>query len=167
MKHSFKYTIIPFLALLFILSCTKPPDYPDEPVIKFNRLSKNTVKAGLSSADSLLITFDFTDGDGNIGNENNEVNVQFKDLRDNSEFLTFSVPFIPVQGANNGISGEISIILELGSPICCITPEGIGNCFAPFLISRDTVVYEIYIEDRDGNQSNTIQTDPIFLLCQE
>jgi len=167
MKYSFKYTIIPFLALLFILSCTKPPDYPDEPVIKFNRLSKNTVKAGLGSPDSLMITFDFTDGDGDIGNEDNGVNVQFKDLRDNSEFLTFSVPFIPVQGANNGISGEISIILDLNIPICCITPEGTGNCFPPFLIARDTVVYEIYIEDRAGNQSNKIQTDPIFLLCQE
>jgi len=163
MKHS----IVPFfLTLLFILSCTKPPHYPNEPVIKFNRLSKNTAKAGFGSQDSLLITFDFTDGDGDIGNEDNQINVQFKDLRDDSEFLTYSIPFIPVRGANNGISGEVSIILELGNPICCFTPEGIGDCFPPFLVEKDTMVYEIYILDRAGNRSNKILTDSIFLLCQ-
>lgn len=165
MKQIFKITMPLFLSLLFILSCTKPPDYPAEPVIEFNRISKNLVVA--DSPDSILVTIDYTDGDGNLGFENNENNVFFKDLRDNSEFIKFRVPFIPVQGANNGISGEISVILDFDSPICCITPQGDGNCDAPFLISRDTVIYEITIADRDGNLSNAVRTDPIILLCQD
>jgi hypothetical protein len=51
------------LLLTFIASCVSEPEYPDEPAITYRSISKSTVQEG----DSLLLTFSFTDGDGNLG----------------------------------------------------------------------------------------------------
>ena len=63
-----KTQYIALLLLLLALACTKPPDYPIEPVITYERMSNNTMQQGaLGSEDSIAITFSFTDGDGDIG----------------------------------------------------------------------------------------------------
>ncbi|MEM9919763.1 MAG: hypothetical protein AAF990_16835 [Bacteroidota bacterium] len=163
--EALKYTIFLALALLLVVldSCTKPPDYPDEPVIKFERLSKNLIRQ--RSKDSLQMTFSFTDGDGDLGDAENGANVFLTDTRDGSSFITYSVPFVPVQGANNGISGEISVVLSAEFQICCIPPNGLNPCERYAQYPSDTLIYEIQLEDRSGKRSNIIRTEPIFLQC--
>jgi hypothetical protein len=76
-----------FLAgfLLFLCDCATPPDYPNEPVITFKSISRNYMKQNSNSlADSLLLTFSFTDGDGDLGS-NDSVGVFIKDGRDGFE----------------------------------------------------------------------------------
>ncbi|MEO1514164.1 MAG: hypothetical protein AAFV95_04100 [Bacteroidota bacterium] len=160
-----QYTIFLSLLLAFCLmeSCTKPPDYPDEPVITFERLSKNVIRQ--RAKDSLLMVFSFTDGDGDLGDAENSANVFLTDTRDGSSFITYSVPFVPVQGANNGISGEISVVLSAEFQICCIPPAGLRPCESYPQFPSDTLIYEIQLQDRAGNLSNVIQSAPIFLQC--
>jgi len=112
--------------------------------------------------DSAFVVFEFTDGDGNLGDEN-KVNIFLKDRRDTSDnFTTFKIPFIPEEGAGNGISGEITLLLYTS---CCIYENGQAPCTPNTSQPTDSLIYDLYIEDRDGNQSNQITLPPIVLLC--
>lgn len=159
--NRFKFTI--FTLITFTLACTKPPEYPIEPVITFKSLSKTSLPQSNLNTDSLTIIFSYTDGDGDLGNEDNEASVFLKDLRTGFESPTFSIPFVPEQGAGNGISGEIAIQVFTS---CCIHPTTNQICmpFADF--PQDTLIYDIYIVDRAGNSSNVVRTDPIILRCE-
>ena len=52
------------LALISLLGCYDSPDLPQEPSISFNRIDFVVVDG---AADSLILTFNFEDGDGDIG----------------------------------------------------------------------------------------------------
>ena len=157
-----KYTL--FLSIAMIIACTKPPDYSDTPEIAFISLSKDAMIAADNLSDNLTLTISFTDGDGDIGIDGGTPSVYFKDLRDDSEFITFVAPVIPEQGVGNGISGEMYIKV---STTCCIHPiDNQGGCESDFSdYPEDVLVYEVYIKDRAGNKSNIIETAPITLLC--
>ena len=152
-----------FLAISTLLACTKPPNYPVQPVIEFKSLSRNSLPQGNLNTDSLTITFTYTDGDGDLGDMNNQASVYSTALRTGFEASTFSIPFVPVQGAGNGISGEISI---QAFTACCIHPERNQICMPFDDYPIDTLQFEIYIVDRAGNKSNTIVADPNFLICE-
>ncbi len=158
-----------FLCLfLLALSCTRPPDYPIEPVIEFVSLSKNTFSQRLGGADEITLTLRFTDGDGDIGsadrNRNNE-DIIITDTRDGGPEAPNHLVEVPPAGANNGISGEIYIKL-LGT--CCIYPitgPDIPCEPATTSFNRDTLIYEIFIKDRAGNESNILTIEPIYITC--
>lgn len=164
-------TIIPalylFCAILILLQfCVQPPDYPDEPVIEFQSLSKTTLRQSSLGVDSVVVTFSYTDGNGDLGFTDTSASIFIVDGRDTFEKPSYRIPSVGTQGAGNGISGEISIVVPT---TCCIYPRssGIPPCdhssFAPQEL--DTVFYFISIRDRSGHLSNTIQTDPIYLRC--
>lgn len=164
MKSIFFFTL---LLLGVLTSCTQPPDYPIEPVLEFTSLSRNTMIQGSGPQDSLIVNFSYTDGDGDLGNNSDSLDVFFTDTRlANGVPLTYKLPFVPLQGTGNGISGEISIQIPTS---CCTVPDNpqINLCDNPIpdMFPRDTLVYEIYIKDRAGNESNRILTDDIILSC--
>ncbi len=154
-------------ALIFLQFCVQPPDYPDEPVIEFKSLSKTTLKQSSLGIDSVVITFSYTDGDGDLGFTDTSASIFIVDGRDNFSKPSYRIPSVGTQGAGNGISGEISIVVPT---TCCIYPQssGVPPCdtsnFAP--LKFDTVFYKISIRDRKGHLSNTIQTEPILLQCK-
>lgn len=156
-----KYTII--ASLLIFFGCTSPPDYPDEPVLEYIGVSKPSMVQGNLPTDSIRIMFSFTDGDGDIGDEENVADIFLVDKRTEFQSNTFSVPLVPVQGVGNGISGEISVLVFTS---CCIFPDG-GPlpCETWDQYPVDELIYEIYMMDRAGNKSNVIVTEPIQLLC--
>ncbi|MCC7507397.1 MAG: hypothetical protein IT259_18975 [Saprospiraceae bacterium] len=167
--------IAPFLLLLFAFAgvlqfCVKPPDYPDEPVITFKSLTKNTqFQSAIDDTDTLLVTLEFTDGDGDLGSAEKGNDISVIDTRDNSGD-TLSLPLVEQQGAGNGISGTISFVLP---PTCCIPPPLNGIPLPPcdpsvapnFL--RDTVIYKVNIRDRAGHVSNEVALPPIILICKQ
>ena len=145
-------------------SCLDAPDYPDEPQITFLNLSKTVLKQGSLFEDSTFVRFEFTDGDGDLGDEE-QVNIFLKDQRDTSDnFTTFKIPFIPEEGAGNGISGEITLLLYTS---CCIYENGQAPCTINNAETTDSLVYDLFIEDRAGNPSNQITLPPIILLCDQ
>jgi hypothetical protein len=159
----------PFFIIAIIFSCTKPPDYPIEPIIKFERLSRNMMDQGFVNNDSVVVTVSFTDGDGDLGNNDSTLDIFVKDTRPeigDADPSPFKMPFVPIQGVGNGISGEISI---LTFTTCCLYdsfPPCDESEAATTEMPFDTLIYEIYIVDRAGNESNRVLSDPILLKCK-
>ena len=141
-------------------ACTSPSDFDDIPEIEFNGFSKSTLIQGSQNQDTVILQIKFKDGDGDIGS-NEVLNIEVKDLRlDNSVPFTFLIPEIPEQGAENGISGTMDIRIF---SVCCF--QGSISC-QPFPdMPEDELRFSVQIRDNAGNWSNTIETDPITLLC--
>lgn len=153
------------LTLLAFWQCSDPPNYPKEPVIKFVKMTKDTMLQSSFPTDSMTVTFSFTDGDGNIGSPPNEnfIDVFLWDKRDGFLANQYRIPPIPSEGVADALSGEISIIVFTS---CCIT-NAFPPCYSTPTIPTDTLVYQIQIMDRDSNRSNIIETLPIILKCDE
>lgn len=160
------------LPVFLLTACVKAPEFPNEPVIKFESLSKvriNQANANLPK-DSIRIHLTFTDGDGDLGqNGSDSVQIILTDSRSNGRILApllipLSLPDIPAEGTGNGISGDIFITFENeAQSIPCIANR---RLFAqvpelPF----DTVSYTIQIRDRADNLSNIVRTDLIEIVC--
>lgn len=159
------------LAGLTTQFCVKPPDYPLEPVIEFKSVSTNVMRQKAipaSDPDSVTVTFSYTDGDGDLGYPDDDptTSVFFRDERD--QFASErKLPFVDPQGAGNGISGEISVVLPT---TCCIhvdPVEGTKTACELVPINTDTLRYVITIRDRAGHMSNEIRTSPIVLICKQ
>ncbi|WP_236980322.1 hypothetical protein [Membranihabitans maritimus] len=163
MKKQFKikYFFL-FVGFIVLTSCIKRPDFPDEPVIEFISMNRNQMIQDNFNTDSLRITFSFTDGDGDLGN-NDSLNIFIRDNRDQFIASQYRLPMLPSEGASRGIEGEITITIYT---TCCIFPDGTPPCTPSQLYPRDTLTYDIFIKDRAGHESNTITTNPIVLLCQ-
>ena len=148
--------------MVTLAACIQPPDYPDIPELELIGLTKDTVMQSSLNEDSVIVVLSFTDGDGNIGSDDS-LNVFVTDLRDGFLAHKFRMPTIPEEGANNGISGELSITIY---STCCVYPNGEPPCNPSTQFPTNTIQYGIYIRDNAGNNSNTVETPPITVLCQ-
>ena len=158
---NFKFFIGLSCVILFgISSCTSPSDFSEIPQIEFNSFSKGTLLQGSQNQDTVFLRLNFSDGDGDLGDQQS-LNIEVKDLRlDNSVPFTFLIPEIPEQGAENGISGTMDIRLF---SVCCF--QGSVSC-QPFPdMPEDELRFSVQITDNAGNKSNIIETEPIRLLC--
>jgi len=149
------------LSCFVAFSCIKAPEYPIEPEIELLGLSTDTMVQSQFNTDSVVIFFTFTDGDGDLGSEDS-LNIFVKDLRDNFVSDRFRIPYVPVAGANNGISGEVNFTLYT---TCCTYPNGAPPCEPSSEFPTNMLTYEITIQDRAGHISNAIVTPPITLMC--
>lgn len=156
------YRILYFLPVLFFAACVNPPDYPDEPVITYEGINKAQIYQFTNGPlDSIRIQFSFTDGDGNLSN-GDSIDIFLTDSRLGIQ-TPFSFPAIPSEGTGNGISGDVFIDIINTTGICCIFRNRL--CIADDNFPVDTFSYSIQIQDRAGNLSNIIQTEPIEILC--
>ncbi len=141
------------LALFVMQRCVKAPTFPIEPVLTMDSVSKTHLK---QFADSLVIHFSFTDGDGDLGDPD-KVNTFVTDVRPTAGYqLTDSIwriPLIPRKGSLKQISGRITLTLPVGYTLCLP------------MKAMDTMYYKIKIVDRAGHESNSIQTPPLILDC--
>jgi hypothetical protein len=153
------FVIFPAVALLLLISCSKEDTYPITPEITFTSLDKFKNNA---QNDSIVLTFGFTDGDGDIGSPkldtlSRDVFVKFYEMKD-GVFVAFDdpfgafnyrVPFLVPRGNNNSLKGDIVINVDY-------------NPLQP----NDTVKYEVYMRDRAGHKSNTIVSNVIVTSVQ-
>lgn len=146
-----------------LYNCASAPKFGPEPTLEFVSISKATMEQGFFNNDSVTLVLNFTDGDGDIGGLDGQIeqNLFLIDNRTESIADQFVVPTIPEQGINNGIQGEIRIRLYT---TCCLIPT-IPACESSPDFPLDTVTYDVYLIDRAGNQSNTVTTSLITLLC--
>ncbi len=158
-KSIIAFIIFPVLGLFFVFGCTKEETYPITPEISFKNLE---VFQSLSQNDSLVLTFSFTDGDGDIGTPdadtvNTDVFVTMYEMMDgvfvkyDDPFGAFNyrVPFLEPRGNNKSLKGDIRINVDY-------------NIFE----INDTIRYELYMKDRAGHQSNVIGTSTIVTRFQ-
>ena len=155
-----------FLFFALLSGCISPPDFPDEPVITYSGISKTAIDQGSLNQDEFSIYFSFTDGDGDIGlpfSERTEANKDMVviDTRTGDIQDRFHMPFVPPKGTNNGIQGSGEILIFT---TCCLY-EDQEPCSKGISKFVDEIIYEVYVIDRSGNESNHIFTDPITLRC--
>ena len=158
-----KATIIfaSLVSSLSFLTCSKPPDYPIEPVISFVSFSQTDLRQGL---DTFYIKFAFTDGDGDLGLNLGDTtkNLSLIDTRFtkfNEE--TFLFPFVPEQGTGNGIRGEATV--KVNGTCCRYLGCGLTDTDHPI----DSVYYTLQVTDRAGHKSNLLKLPPLRLSCQK
>jgi len=152
-----KSYVLATIVLVGLSSCLQGTKYPDEPQIEFisavfqdsiDPFLQNTVYIG-------VITFGFTDGDGDIGVSQGDTTKNMfayqigisNGEQQSPELLDYTIPYVTPEGQNKSLKGEIDIDVMI----------------SPLLFPYDSVQFEIYIEDRDKNQSNIITT-PIIVL---
>lgn len=156
-----------FASIIFIfLGCIKSKDYSEIPHLEFQGFSKSTMLQGSNQQDSVIMTLFFTDGDGDFGSKSTSSasNIFIKDLRTNETFREYKAPFVPTEGAANGISGTIRV--KIFTTCCIYDPlTGIPPCERTDIIPTNVLPLEVYIKDRAGNVSNTVRTSDIILKC--
>ena len=149
---------------LTVLSCSDNPNFSDVPEIEFLSFSKNELTQNSLNTDSLFIRISFQDGDGDIGLDESDIsqNLILTDNRTGEVFDRYKIPTIPIQGAQNGIQGEIMIKVFT---TCCIFPDMIPPCESPVSFPTNELSFDIQLTDRAGNDSNVVTTQSITLLC--
>ena len=160
---------IVFLFTINLMSCLKPESYPEEPIIEFVDFS--------SSSDSGTLTFSFTDGDGDIGLNQEMLDYPFEpgNFYHHNIYITYCEIMNGelVKGTTDP-DGENDIIFDtvfFPFRIENITPTGqnkalkgsISVVLEPFYFnpgskSNDSIKYQIMLIDRKLNHSNFLTT---------
>lgn len=116
------------------------------------------------NTDSLFLKISFRDGDGDLGSRPGEAvtNILVIDNRTNEVYDRYKIPVINEQGSQNGIEGDITVKLFT---TCCIFPDEIPPCVSPIQYPENKMSFSIAMADDSGNESDTIVTPEITLLC--
>lgn len=148
------------MMIMGLLSCEKEtdPQYPDEPQIYYNGIS-NTHK-NIFDSSNVIIRLGFNDGDGDLGNKENDSCITLTEYRSDTIYNSFPYGF-PLIGkdyrSHSWLEGSFTITLQpayfIPRPDSLHTKEG-----------KDTLYYKIYITDEAGHRSNEIQTDTIYIF---
>jgi len=159
--------MVAFGMLVFgALGCLKAPDYPVEPVVTFERLSRDSMVQGSLLEDSISVFLSFTDGDGDITLLENDTfsNVFLENRKTGETVGAFKLDPIPEIGAENGISGDLLLRVYT---TCCDYPPFVLEfpCQPSASYPIDTLLLEAYMIDRAGNESNRVDLPPVFLIC--
>lgn len=161
-----------FLALLLIGSCKQYEEYPIEPIIGYEGFTLLTnPQSGIT--DRGVIKFSFTDGDGDLG---------FL-ASDSTLFYQYNL-FVTYLECHNGDWHEVVLTtynpstqkmdtVNLHARLPYLTPSGDQKGIHGFVYdtlpvynyqsAADTIRFEFFIKDRAQHQSNTLQTEPIFI----
>ena len=159
-----------FTLLLFAVSttgCFTPPDYSPVPEIVFNSMTKFEVIEPFSKTkqDSVVITLDFKDGDGDLG--------ESTDNRDDSRYDTWGNYELRTFRKTTGNQFQ-EIILPANFKIFfpVLKPDGKRGpiegkldyaSYFPYTQTAKltTVKFQIRVRDRAFNVSNLVETDTL------
>jgi hypothetical protein len=152
MKEFFKNKSIFLVAFLtiFMSHCTEKEIVNTTgnpvPYIKLVSVSSNQLK---QFKDSLVITIEYTDGDGDIGETDPDINdLEIKDLRLSKPDYYFVKPLTPPNAAIK-VKGTISVQIK--------------NTFLLGTANSETTAFQMRLRDRAGNWSNSIITNTITI----
>jgi len=144
--------IILCFALTCIWSCGKDSNLDPAPVsaipsIKFVSIEPGTA---VKYQDEIKIKIEYTDGDGDLGENKPDVkNLFCTDSRNNVTY-EFRINQLAPDTPEIAITGMLTFNLP---------PQG----FIDDNHSSETTTYSIYVKDRAGNQSNTVQTSTLTI----
>ena len=162
--------------LILWTSCEKNPNFSTTPEITFNSITQEVVFDPLTlvNTDSITITLDFKDGDGDLGLNSGESNTgKYVGIYAKNFYLTF---FKKTNGVFKDITFDGPVPLDYGGTFEKLAPTDeiapiqgtlsnhllllqINN--PDFISQHDTLRFEVYIYDRELNRSNTITTSEI------
>jgi hypothetical protein len=138
------------IGLAFLSGCVvinDEPPFPETPAIRLVEISQDTI---LQFEETLILTLAYEDGDGDLGTSDPDVNtIYVQDSRLNVPDEYYLGPLAPEE-STIPIQGQLNVQL---SPTFLL-----GNG------QQETTILSIYMIDRAGNRSNTVETDPILIL---
>ena len=140
--------IIYLFVIVLLFSCEKEQVISDTPIIEFKSISPTNVQ---EYSDDIIITISYSDGNGDLGENNPDIYNLFVEDNRNSIVYQFRIPHLAPDNNSIAIEGDFNILIN-GSGI---TDES----------SSQQVNYSIYVKDRVENKSNTITTS--FITIQE
>ena len=138
--------VIYLCAIVLLFSCEKEQVISDTPIIEFKSISPATVQ---EYSDDIIITISYSDGNGDLGENNPDIHNLFVEDNRNGIVYQFRIPHLAPDNNSIAIEGDFNITIN-GSGI---TDES----------SSQQVNYSIYVKDRAGNKSNTITTSNITI----
>lgn len=117
------------------------------PTIEFVSINQDTFRA---FEDSVIIRIKYSDGDGNLGNIDADINSIF--VRDNrlSKYDEYYLKPLAPPNSNIPISGSLNIQLP---PLFHLTPNPV-----------ESTRFEVYLVDRADNKSNVIVTPFVYII---
>jgi len=165
MKSFVSGIVFLFFSAFIVASCIDAPSFDDVPAISNPQvfLTSNPVSGAPGATDTVQLVFDFSDGDGDIGYDQDDstnippphVFLTFQEF--DSTFNQYTIPYVPSNGGVPDITGTVTIT------ILAQTGTFLGSCLSNPQVN--TASYSIYIKDRAGNSSNVISFDPINIDC--
>lgn len=151
MKKNFVFFLSVAVLFFMVSGCSdatkKQVEISKVPSIKFISM---TPSSALKNSDKVVITFEFTDGDGDLGDNTPDAKNLFCTDSRNSVTYEYRIPQLAPDNANIIIKGNQSFELP-------------AQGFIDDSHSSETATYSIYIKDRQGNESNTITTDVLTI----
>ena len=146
-----KYGYIIALTLLVVTACKKDdatePEFTETPHIEFVSIDPGTVK---ELSDKFSITIKYMDGDADLGTADPDTtNLYVIDARNQLTYKFRVRDLSPLKDAPN-IQGTLKIEMP---------PTGVFDENA----QQETTTYSIYLFDKAGHQSNTIQTSVLTI----
>lgn len=125
----------------FCISCKYDDKYSGDPIPTISNIVLNQSEY-VQFTDTVVLTFDYTDGDGDLGFENaDSLSVEVKDVRFAKPDFYHLQPLSPL-GERISISGKIKISLK--------------NIFLIGAGSIENTKFQIRIKDRAQHWSNTL-----------
>jgi len=143
-----KQILILLMIGMLISACKKDKvEYSDVPKITFESISPGSVQ---QFRDSVIITIDYVDGNGDLGENNSEVKNAFVTDSRNDLTYSFRVRQLAPTDANIIIKGRLLIIVP---QVALDNLTGIS----------ETASFSVFVEDRAGNKSNVVNTSTITI----
>jgi hypothetical protein len=146
-----KTTGIAFLVLSCLLisfsGCKKEEQISNVPSLKFVSITPNPAT---KYQDEIQITVEYTDGDGDLGENTPDVKNLFCTDSRNGVTYEFRIRQLAPDNANIIINGKLTFNLA---------PQG----FIDDNNTTESATYSVYVKDRAGNQSNTVQTSTLTM----
>ncbi len=154
---------MPALCLLAGFAACKKNNNTTVPIISFVALEPDSVHAG-SVKDTTFLLFGFKDGDGDLGNDpaSGKYDVFLRDSRyvGDSTYTDWRFFFPPIpddaRDPVNGMEGRGEIALRA----LYILPRQ----DTLHKLHGDTLRYKMWVIDKAGNTSDTIETTPLYIL---
>lgn len=141
-----------------MFSCKKSSNSPI-PYFELIALSPDTVNAKVPT-DTVFVTFHFSDGDGDLGNDPSRglYDLYLADDRpEKDDTLKFFFPEIPNDAIDpvDGVTGEGA--LAIAGPLISLRTDTLHQN------NGDTVRYSMWIRDKAGNTSTPYKLPPIYI----
>jgi len=162
--------------LMGVLSCKKPPDYPKTPEISNVKVTKFTVKKVQPGdltffEDSVTISCDFKDGDGDLGRSDGVTNYYAAVLRKKDNTFVSILDTIRDTTAARNILRIVP--LDKNGTFFSLNPDGrqgpiegklyfgVSTKFPILNLTEYTLKFFVQIKDNAGNLSNTLETPEV------
>lgn len=147
MAVKLKFIAVPAVLFILLYGCKKEAAISTTPSIEFKSIAPNPA---IKYQDTVTIAIEITDGDGDIGENTPDVKNVFVTDNRNNVVSSFRLPQQAPDNSNIIVRAPVNIHLP-------------PQAFVDDSHTSETVTYSIYVVDRAGHQSNTVQTGTLTI----